>query len=234
MMKTLLLTLLLTATAATLSAQDATVKATTMLLPDGSRTDSQINYAENTLEEKTYNSGGTLTRHVTYQLDASRQPASGVLYSPDGAVLYHFTFKRDPSGRIAEENNLASDGTLLRRMVYQYNSRGEITRLDAFDANGNAISTQQAINRPEKLAIQPATAGQLRPVEPTQHRQQQLSRQVRPAREATQVRRAEPVRRAQPVHPDATRQAAEAAQPQVNTRPDGPRVQHQGWEVVPK
>lgn len=253
-MKTLLLSLIFATGIATLSAQEATVKATTMLLPDGSRTDSSINYAENTLEEKTYNTSGTLTRHVVYQLDATRQPSGGVLYSPQGTVLYHFTFKRDPAGRIVEETNLNAQGVVLRRMTYEYNSRGEISQLNTFDASGRQISTQEAIRRPEKIAIQTATAGQLQPVDPAEQNRPRptASRPARPVPQAAaQVRRAEPVRRAQPVDASAyaayeeaaraarasrgTGEAAATPTPTATTtRPKGPRVQHGAWEVVPQ
>lgn len=127
--------------------QDAgggTVKVTTRLLPDGSKSVIKTDVDARTMETLTYDGSDKLKQRVVYALDAQNQPATSVVYTPDGRPAYKCAYKYDSVGRVTEETNYSLKGQLLRRFVYEFGPKGNPVRVRAFDAAGNELrSTSQ-------------------------------------------------------------------------------------------
>lgn len=117
----------------------STVKVTTRLLPDGSKSVIKTDLEQHTMETTTYDDADKLKQRVIYILDARDQPMSAIVYTPSGQPVYKCAYKYDDVGRTKEEANYTLDGQLLRRFVYEYGSDGKTFRVRAFDANGNEL-----------------------------------------------------------------------------------------------
>lgn len=120
--------------------EEPAIKVTSVLHPDGSRTETQTDVAARTSEEKTFNAAGKLTRSNLYRLDDSGKPAEGVAYDANGKVLYKFVYTRDALGRISEERDFTADGKLIQRFAYRYAPDGRVAGIDAFDGQGNPLA----------------------------------------------------------------------------------------------
>lgn len=136
----LVLSVLLTAAAQ----EDAAIKVTTTVHEDGTRTEMKTDPQAQTAEATTY-SGDKVLRRIAYKLDAEGNMQEGNVFSSDGKLIFRALFKRDGLNRVVEEINYAPDGTLVRRLVYGYDSNGRIAKIDAFDAEGNAITESRGV-----------------------------------------------------------------------------------------
>ncbi len=135
----LALTLTLLPAGRSLLAQDATIKVSSVMHADGSRTETQTNLEEGTAEEKTLNAAGKLMRRTVYKLDEFGRPAEGTAYSDKNVPLHRFAYTRDTLGRISEEKNFSLDGQLRYRLVYRFGSNGRVVGIDTYDAQGNLV-----------------------------------------------------------------------------------------------
>ncbi len=209
------------------------LKITALMHPDGSCTDSSLDFVNNTLDEKTYNAGGVLTRHVIYELDSQRLPKAGAHYNTAGTLLYRFTFTRDPMGRIVEETNHTPEGAFIRRLVYDYHADGRLKTLTAFDPNGQVIPNDQPAIRQQVARPRPAR-------QPNATAQQPEIRRAAPVVRAEPVQRAQPVVRAEPVAaiPTAAQlsqeelAAAAAEEEEAALLTGGQSTAPGGWSVV--
>src|SRR5438874_7616034 len=75
-----------------------TIKVTTRLLPDGSKSVLKTNIEEHTMESLTYDTSDKLKQRIVYMLDEQDQPMSGIVYAPNGQPAYKATYKHDPFG----------------------------------------------------------------------------------------------------------------------------------------
>lgn len=116
-----------------------TLKVTTRLLPDGSKTVMKTDVEAHTMEATTYNSADKLTQRIIYMLDAQDQPKSGVVYAPNGKPVYKCAYEHDSLGRITEERDYTLANQLIRRFVYEFGNSATAVRIRAFDANGNEL-----------------------------------------------------------------------------------------------
>ena len=139
-MKTTLLALALGLLPVTgLIAQDASIRVSSVLHADGTRTDTQTDVEAGTSEEKTVNAAGKMIRRTVYKLDESGKPAEGTHYSDKNVPTYKFTYTRDTLGRISEEKDYTVDGKLFQRLVYRFGSNGKVIGIDTYDAQGNLV-----------------------------------------------------------------------------------------------
>ena len=122
-----------------LLAQDASIKVSSVLHADGSRTETQTNLEERTSEEKLLSASGKMMRRTVYKLDDLGRPAEGTHYSDKNVPTYRFEFTRDTQGRIAEEKDYTVDGKLFQRLVYRFGSTGKVIGIDTYDAQGNLV-----------------------------------------------------------------------------------------------
>jgi hypothetical protein len=50
-------------------------------------------------------------------------------------------YKYDLMNRVGEVDNYSAADQLLTRQVYHYDAAGKVTKIDTFDATGNAINS---------------------------------------------------------------------------------------------
>lgn len=131
----------------------ASIKVTTTLHDDGSKTVTRLDPDAHTSSAETLDGGGKLRQRIVYELDDENQPASGTMYDAKGAFVLKSVYKRDPSHRIIEETDYTADGRLMRRFVYEFGSSGKVARIRAFDAEGNEL--QQSATRPDPRKAAP-------------------------------------------------------------------------------
>ena len=122
-----------------LLAQDASIKVSSVLHADGTRTETVTNLEERTSEEKQVNAAGKMLRRTVYTLDEQGLPSGGTHYSAKNVPTYRFEFTRDTMGRIAEEKDYTVDGKLFQRLVYRFGSNGKVIGIDTYDAQGNLV-----------------------------------------------------------------------------------------------
>ncbi len=139
-MKRLLLPLLLVA-ATPLVADEPTLKVAAILHSDGTRTETTTNLEANTSEEKKLDAKGKQISRVLYQLDEHRLPTGGSAFNARDQLIYRFEYGRDPFGKVVEERKFTPAGALAQRLVYHYNPQGRVSRVEAYDAQGNPIGT---------------------------------------------------------------------------------------------
>jgi hypothetical protein len=126
------------------------IRVTTTMHPDGTRTDMQTDFGNNTAEAKTYDSGNKLLQRVVYQLDEQRQPTSGTTYNAKGVITMTATYVRDSQGHVTQEEDFSPDGKLFRKITYRYDTAGNLAGADAVDANGNPIRDKGASSSSRK------------------------------------------------------------------------------------
>jgi len=143
-MKTLLLTLAATATlllpAPSQAQEEPSIKASTVMHGDGSRTDTQTNYETRTSEEKKYDPQGRLTNRIVYDLDEENRPTKGTVFNDKDVQVYNFTYTRDALGRIIEEKDFSPDGQLLQRFAFLFTTDGKVAGVRTYDAEGKLVA----------------------------------------------------------------------------------------------
>ena len=122
-----------------LLAQEASIKVTSVMHADGTRTETHTNLEDRTAEEKQLNAAGKMLRRTVYQLDEQGHPSGGTHYSAKNVATYRFEFTRDTLGRISEEKDYTVDGKLFQRMVYRFGANGKVVGIDTYDAQGNLV-----------------------------------------------------------------------------------------------
>ncbi len=150
-MKTPLLFLACSLCAAALHAQ-GTIRATTTIHPDGTRSTSVVDPDKMTMEETVYDGANKVLRKVTYLLDERNQPLGSIAYDPKGVILYKASYKRDGAGRIEEESISSAEGQFIRRRVYTYGAQNKVTNMVEYDAQGNIVAQPRKTGpgRPDK------------------------------------------------------------------------------------
>ena len=130
------------ATPAFAQGSGASLKVTTVLRDDGSRTDTQTDMEAHTSEAKTYDAAKKLVQRAAYTVDDQGRPVDGAIYSAKDVLLARVSYKYDPFGHISEQTDKALNGTVLRRLVYRYDANGRVVGADIFDAQGNPVKSE--------------------------------------------------------------------------------------------
>ena len=145
-MKTLA-TLLLLALATFANAQSSTdgaIKATVTMLTDGRQKNTVVNPETRTSEETITDRRGKLLSKTVYDLDDRGLPHIATFFDGKGKQLYKAEYQRDGADRIIGESYTSMTGQSLGRRVYTYSAGGrKVTRVDAYDANGNPVVPQK-------------------------------------------------------------------------------------------
>jgi antitoxin component YwqK of YwqJK toxin-antitoxin module len=132
-------------------AQPGTIRVTSTLHSDGTRTDMQTNADEHTAESKTYNQAGKLMQRIVFKLDDQGIAVTASLYSAKNVLVSKAEYKHDGMNRVTEVLAYTPYDKLISRQVYHYDGKGKVTGIDAYDAAGNLIkSTSQTDNLPKK------------------------------------------------------------------------------------
>ena len=128
--------------------QDDTIHAITTIHADGTKTVNISDPDKHSSEATTYDGGGKLIQKIIYALDDNNQPASGVVYTATNQPIMKTAYKRDDSNRIDEEDDYSMDDQLIRRFVYEFGADGKVSRIRAYDGQGNEL--QQSGARPDQ------------------------------------------------------------------------------------
>lgn len=138
----------------TLRAQDAgTIKLTTTIHPDGTKTVMQSDPEAHTAESSTYDASNKLLTKTVFTLDDQGQTTGGAVYSGKGTLMYNLKYKVDGNGRVTEVQTYSTKDALISRQVYSYDGAGKVLRILTYDANGNEI--RGAAGQPSNIPPQP-------------------------------------------------------------------------------
>ncbi len=118
---------------------DNTIKVITTLHEDGTRTVTKTDPEQHSSEAIKYGAGDKVLQRIVYQLDEENQPSTGTVYGSNGAVIMKTAYKHDSSNRVTEEDDYTEQGELLRRFIYEFGADGKVSRIRAFDGNGNEL-----------------------------------------------------------------------------------------------
>jgi len=144
------LALLLTVSSAFAQEGGVSIKVTTTLHTDGSRTDMQTDLDARTAESKTYNPAKKLVQRETYTLDEQGRLEEGVIYDAKDKVITRVSYKYDAMGHVSDQFEKTPNGALLRRLVYRYDSNGRPIGIDVYDGAGNQLQPNSASSSRKK------------------------------------------------------------------------------------
>jgi len=131
---------------------DDTIHAITTLHDDGTRTVTISDPAKHTSEASTYTSQNKLLQKIVYALDDNNQPASGIVYTADNHPVFKTVYKHDDLNRLSEEDDYTMTDQLLRRFVYEFGPDGKVSRIRAYDSQGNELQ-QTGARKDQKKAL---------------------------------------------------------------------------------
>jgi hypothetical protein len=139
---TLVFALLCAATLARAQENYGTIRSTTKMFEDGSKSTTLMDPEKRTAEETTYDAKGKVTRKITYLLGDGDLSIGAIFYDAKGNVTYKASYKRDGSGRVIESTFTSPDEKYLgkRRFIY---GAGSKTSVEDYDANGALITRAQ-------------------------------------------------------------------------------------------
>lgn len=148
-MKIPALLLSLVCVAASASAQESygTVRSTTKLRPDGSKSTTTVDPEKRTAEETVIDSKGKVAQKITYLLGDGDIAIGAIFYDLKGNVKYKASYKRDGQGRVIESSFSSPDDQYLGKRRFIYGS-GDAARVEDYDAKGVLIARPQTAARP--------------------------------------------------------------------------------------
>ena len=130
---------------------DNTIHAVTTLLDDGSRTVTVTDPDKHSSEADTYNAANKLIQKIVYNLDQNNQPVSSIVFGRDGVTpVFKAAYKHDDNNRVSEEDDYTLDDQLIRRFTYEFGPDGKVTRVHAFDSQGNELQPADGARRDER------------------------------------------------------------------------------------
>jgi hypothetical protein len=129
-----------------------TIKATTKLRRDGTRTTAILDPDKRTREETLTDAAGKILKKTIFMLDDRNFATAAIHYDAKGNVRYKETYTRDGSDRVSESHLFSKDDRPLGKRVFHYDDRGNAQKIDDYDASGNLIVPPQPVKpgRPDK------------------------------------------------------------------------------------
>ncbi len=125
------------------------VKATTRILPDGSRATNIVDPDKREAIETVTNAAGKVLRKTLYTLDARDLTTGAIHYDGKNTVRYKEAYKRDAADRIAETYLYSANDKLLGHRVFMYDGGGKVVQVDDYDAAGK-LMPKQATSKPSR------------------------------------------------------------------------------------
>jgi hypothetical protein len=117
----------------------ASIKVTTRLNADGTRTDTQKNLEERISDSRTMDKSGKLIRRVVFRLDDMGRETEGTIYNAKGQPVSLVSFRYDATGQMSEEIDKTAAGVVIRRTVFVRDAQGRLTKIEAYDGQGKPI-----------------------------------------------------------------------------------------------
>ena len=152
-MKTLALVLagsLLVSSFACAQEEFGTIKVTTKLRPDGSKSTTITDPDKRTAEETVTNAGGKVLQKITYLLGDRDLAVGAIFYDAKGNVAYKASYERDGVGHVVEAAFSAPDDRYLGKRVFVYGNGDNATQVIDYDANGQIITPAQTASQSKK------------------------------------------------------------------------------------
>jgi hypothetical protein len=128
-----------------------TIKATTKLRRDGTRTTTILDPDKRTAEETFTDSAGKILKKTVFTLNDRNFSTAAVHYDAKGNIRYKETYTLDGSDRISESQLFSKDDRPLGKRIFHYDERGK-AYIEDYDARGNLIVQPQPVKpgRPDK------------------------------------------------------------------------------------
>ena len=115
------------------------VKATTRILPDGSRATNIVDPDKREAVETVTDAAGKVLRKTLFTLDERDLTTGAIHYDNKDAVRYKEAYKRDGADRIPETYLYSPADKLLGRRVFVYDGKGNVVQVDDYDSAGNLM-----------------------------------------------------------------------------------------------
>jgi hypothetical protein len=115
------------------------VKATTRILPDGSRATNIVNPDKREAVETVTDAAGKVLRKTLFTLDERDLTTGAIHYDNKDAVRYKEAYKRDGADRISETYLYSAADKLLGHRVFNYDGKGNVVQVDDYDAAGKLM-----------------------------------------------------------------------------------------------
>jgi len=151
--KTLALVLagsLLASTLACAQEEYGTIKVTTKLRADGSKSTTITDPDKRTAEETITNAGGKVLQKITYLLGDRDLAVGAIFYDARGKVVYKVSYERDSVGHVTTSAFSAPDDRYLGKRVFVYGNGDNATQVIDYDANGQVITPAQTASKSRK------------------------------------------------------------------------------------
>ncbi len=134
------------------SAQETygTIKATTKLRPDGSKSTTIVDPDKHTAEETILDAGNRVLKKTTYLLGDGELAIGAIFYDAKGKAIYQASYTRDGAGHVTEAAFSAPDGRYLGKRVFVYANGDTATQVIDYDANGQLIAQAQPVTKAAK------------------------------------------------------------------------------------
>jgi hypothetical protein len=128
-----------------------TIKATTKLRRDGTRSTIILDPEKRTAEETFTDSAGKVLKKTVFTVNERNFSTGAVHYDAKGNVRYKEIYTLDGSDRISESQLFARDDRPLGKRIFHYDERGK-AYIEDYDAKGNLIPAPQPVKpgRPDK------------------------------------------------------------------------------------
>lgn len=131
------------------SAQEnyGTIKVTTRLHEDGTKSTTIVDPEKHTAEETFVNAANKVVKKITYLLGENDVSIGAIFYNAKGDVTYKASYVRDGANRITETTFSSADGKYLGKRVFVYTggTGTAATQVIDYDAAGQQIATAQAV-----------------------------------------------------------------------------------------
>jgi hypothetical protein len=123
-----------------------TIRATTKLRPDGSKSTTILDPEKHTAEETIVDAGKPpkVLKRTTYLLGDRDMAIGAIFYDTKGTVVYKASYQRDTVGHVTEASFSSPDGQYLGKRVFVYAGGDTATQVVDYDANGQLIMPAQA------------------------------------------------------------------------------------------
>lgn len=118
---------------------DAAVRVTVTMNPDGSKTVYQTNEASHQTIATTTDAKGKKQGKIVYLLDAQNRYESGDVFAPNGILRFKTQYRYDSAGRLTDESQLSKEGAVQHRIVYSYDEAGHQTGYAIYDGDGHLL-----------------------------------------------------------------------------------------------
>jgi hypothetical protein len=115
------------------------VKATTRILPDGSKAVNIVDPDKREATETVSDAGGKVLKKTWFSLDERDFTTGAVHYDAKGNIRFKESYKRDGADRITATYFYSKDDKYLGYRVFNYDGKGNILNFEDYDAKGNLI-----------------------------------------------------------------------------------------------